>query len=226
MPRPGKRCQRFALCRGILVALLCGVLRSVWGQELEEARKLFLTGKYGECLEACAKPEVEASRNMEWPLLHAQALLTVGQYPQAEVVVSNALSLSANHIRLRLLGVDTANASGNLDLARRRLREINELAGARPWAYRDPTDLVALGQAALLLGADPKLVLERLFGAAQKADPNLRELYLAGGELALGKKDYAIAAAKFSEALKKFPDDPDLLHGLARAYQPDRKSVV
>lgn len=209
--------------RGILVALLCGILRCAWAQDLEEARKLFLTGKYGECLAACAKQEAEGSRNSEWSLLHTQTLLTVGQYPQAEAVVSNALSRATGSVRLRMLGVDTANASGDPDLARLRLREINELAGARPWAYRDPTDLVALGQAALLLGADPKLVLERLFGAAQKADPNLRELYLASGELALGKKDYAIAATKYSEALKKFPDDPDLLHGLARAYQPSAR---
>lgn len=210
----------------MLAALLCGIVRFACAQELEEARKHFLTGQYDECLRVCAKPEVDVSRNVEWPLLHAQALLVVGRYPQAEVVVSNALLRSTGSIQLRILGVDTANASGNPSLASLRLREINELAGSRPWAYRDPPDLLALGRAALLLGADPKVVLEKLFGPAQKADPNLRELYLASGELALDKNDYALAAKTFAEALKKFPDDADILCGQARAYAPSARGKM
>lgn len=227
MPRCGKCRPTFAARRGILAALLCGVLRFGVAQELEEAQRQFLTGKYEDCLRACAKPVVEASRNEEWPLLHAQALLAVGRYPQAEAVLSNALSQSSRSIRLRWLGVDTATASGNPGIADVRLREINELVGARPWAYRDPVDLVTLGRAALRLGADPKLVLERLFDAAQKADPKLREVYLAGGQLALDKHDFALAAKKFSEAQKKFPADADVLCGLARAYEPsDRGQMI
>jgi tetratricopeptide (TPR) repeat protein len=74
------------------------------------------------------------------------------------------------------------------------------------------------------LGADPKSILEKLYGVAQKADPNYRESYLASGELALSKHDFALAAKSFNEALKKFPDDSDLLNGLARAYQPNARS--
>jgi len=226
MPRLGKYRQWFASRRGILAALLCFFFRFAGAQELEEARKLFLTGKYDECLEACAKPEIEANRSEEWPLLRAQALLAVGRYPPAEGVISNALLRSASSIRLRLLGAETANAIGNAALARTRLMEINQLAGARTWAYRDPPNIVALGQALLRLGADPKTVLERLFNPAQKAAPDLRDPYLASGELALAKHDYAIAASKFSEALKKFPDDADVLNGLARAYQPNRRGQM
>jgi tetratricopeptide (TPR) repeat protein len=206
--------------------LLCGLVGGACAQELEEARKNFRTGKYDECLRTCAKPEIETSRSEEWPLLHAQTLLAVGRYPSAEGVVSNALLRSTSSIRLRLLGVETANAIGDTTLARTRLKEINQLAAARTWAYRDPPNIVALGQAALLLGADPKTVLERLFNPAQKADPDLRDPYLASGELALAKHDYAIAATKFSEALKKFPDDADLLNGLARAYQPNARGKM
>lgn len=206
--------------------MLCCVVCVTSAQELEAARKLFLTGKYDECLLACAKPEIAESRNQEWPLLQAQALLTVGQYPQAEAVVSNALLRTTGSIRLRFLGVDTAKANGNTGIASFRLRAINELAGARPWAYRDPSDMVALGRAALLLGADPKTVLERLFNPAQKADPELREAWLANGELALDKNDFALAAKTFSEALKKFPHDADMLNGLARAYQPNARAKM
>ncbi len=210
----------------MLAALLCFFLRFAGAQELEEARKNFLAGKYDECLRTCAKPDREAGRNEEWPLLHAQTLLAVGRYPPAEVVVSNALLRSTSSIRLRLLGVETANALGNAALARTRLKEINQMAGARTWAYRDPPNIVALGRTALLLGADPKTVLERLFNPAQKAEPDLRDSYLASGELALAKHDYAIAATKFSEALKKFPDDADVLNGLARAYQPNARGKM
>ena len=70
------------------------------------------------------------------------------------------------------------------------------------------------------------MVLERLFGPAQKADPKLRELYLARGELALDKNDFALAAKTFAEALKKFPDDADLLCGLARAYAPSARGKM
>lgn len=226
MPRPVKVRQKFASHRGLLAALLCGLVRFACAEELEEARQHFLTGQYEECLRVCAMPEVEGRRDYEWPFLHAQALLAVGRYVEAEVVVSNALSVSTGNIQLRMLGVDTAKASGNPGLAVLRLREINELAGARPWAYRDPSDLLVLGQAALLLGADPKVVLERLFGPAQKADPKLRELYLARGELALDKHDYALAAKTFAEALKKFPDDADILCGQARAYAPSARGKM
>ena len=70
--------------------MLCFLLRFAVAQELEEAQKSFLTGKYDECLRLCTKPEREASRNEEWPLLHAQTLLATGRYPPAEGVVSNA----------------------------------------------------------------------------------------------------------------------------------------
>ena len=90
----------------------------------------------------------------------------------------------------------------------------------------DPPNIVALGRAALLLGADPKTVLERLFNPAQKADPDLRAVWLAKGELALDKHDFALAAKTYSEALKKFPDDADILNGLARAYQPNARGKM
>src|SRR5260370_29397706 len=85
---------------------------------------------------------------------------------------------------------------------------------------RDPANLVALGKALLLLKADPKPVLENFFDQAKHLGANYRGAYLAGGELALDKHDYALAAKTFTEALKKFPGDPDAEFGLARAYAP------
>jgi Tfp pilus assembly protein PilF len=100
------------------------------------------------------------------------------------------------------------------------LREINELAGRMAWRYSDAVDRVALGRAALLLGADPRQVLELFFDRVKKDRPKLRDVYLASGDLALSKHDYRVAADSFREGLKHYPDDPDFHFGLARAFAP------
>lgn len=215
---------QLACFRGMFASLLVLFVGVAVAQEFEAAQKLFLTGKYDACLRACEAADPEGYRQEEWQLLLARTLLVVGRYPEAETVVSNALVRSVNSLRLRVLGFDTANASGSTWRARRRLQEINELVNSRPWAYRDAVDMVALGRAALLMGVDARVVLEKFYGTAQKSDPNLRDAYLASGELALSKHDYAIAAKTFTEALKKFPDDADVLHGLARAYEPSARA--
>ncbi|MCX6950662.1 MAG: peptidase MA family metallohydrolase, partial [Verrucomicrobia bacterium] len=79
--------------------------------------------------------------------------------------------------------------------------------------------LVVFGRAALLSGADPKAVLEKVYAVAQKADPKLRDVYLARGELALEKHDFVLAAKAFEDGLKQLPDDPDLHAGRAKAYE-------
>jgi tetratricopeptide (TPR) repeat protein len=189
--------------------------------DLSDAQTLFRTGNYDQCIRACEKAADYPTE--EWSILHGQALLTVGKYPQAETVISNAIERTSASVRLRWLGVETANFANQPALAARRFREINDLVAARSWAYREPADLIALGRVALRLGADPKTVLERLYNMAQQIDPNFRDTWLASGELALEKHDFALAAKTFTEALKKIPDDADILCGLARAYQPNAR---
>lgn len=215
--------QRSALPCGIVAALCLALAAHAAIPSLPDARALLLAGKYEECLRACEKGDTDDYRAEAWQLIRAEALLAVGLYPEAEAAVSHGLKRAPNSLRLRVLGYDTANASGNPGRARLHLQEINDLVVARAWAYRDPPDFVALGRAALLMGVDPKTVLERFFGTAQKADPSLRDVPLSSGRLALDKHDYALAAKTFTEALKKFPDDPEFLHGLARAYEPNAR---
>src|SRR4051812_39712767 len=97
---------------------------------------------------------------------------------------------------------------------------------ARAYMYRNPADMVIYGRMALALGADPKDVLEKLYAAAQKADPKLRDVYLARGELALEKHDFALAAKAYEEGLKQLPDDADLHYGRARAYAGGDRTVA
>jgi tetratricopeptide (TPR) repeat protein len=194
--------------------------------DLEECRKLFMSGKYTECVKLAEEAIQDRGRDEEWPILLTKSLLTLGRYPEAQVAVSNALQRYRWSIRLSLLGREVFTCNGRLDRARALLDEINEMGGARTSAYRDPPTLVALGKAALLLKADPKLVLENFFDQARKIDPDFREAYLASGELALEKHDYELAAKTFREALKKFPEDPDVHFGLARAYEPSARPLM
>ncbi|HYV26684.1 MAG TPA: tetratricopeptide repeat protein, partial [Candidatus Eisenbacteria bacterium] len=199
----------------------------LFGADLQKAQKDFLSGNYSNCIRVCEQAIRQNDFDEEWLLLLAQSLLTIGRYPDARSVVSNALPRYSTSVRLRLLGHEAFLHNGQTARARELIDEINELVGQRPWAYRDAPNLVAVGKAALLLGADPRRVLERLFDQAKKADPKNREAYLASGEVALDKHDYELAAKIFQEGLKKSPDDPDLHLGVAKAYTPsDRPQMI
>ena len=98
------------------------------------------------------------------------------------------------------------------------LATIARIASYRRIEYLGGPEAVALGQSLLLLGAEPRLVLEHFYTWAMKNDPNCREAYLAAGALALAKQDFELAANQYQEALKRFGNDPDAQHGLAQAF--------
>jgi tetratricopeptide (TPR) repeat protein len=79
-------------------------------------------------------------------------------------------------------------------------------------------ELVAAGRALLLLGGEPKLILDEFYQRALRKDPNDRDAYLAAGDLALAKQDYELAAQQYQAGLERFGADPDLHHGLAQAH--------
>ena len=195
--------------------------------DLLESKKAFLNGEYEEVIKETAAAIEDGERGEELRLLHAEALWTVGRYHDAVSAINEARRMYYYSVRARLLGYYLYRSAGDLEKAQEVLDEINLLGGSRRWGYRDPLDVIALGQAAILLGADPRLVLENFFGAAKKADPDVREVYLASGQLALDKHDFALASQSFQEGLKKWDDDPDLLFGMAAALEPsDRKAMI
>jgi tetratricopeptide (TPR) repeat protein len=136
------------------------------------------------------------------------------------------LSNLPQSIRLRWIGREAAFASGRPESAGRLADEIEQLMKMRYWAYRDPPNLVTFARVALLRGSDPKQVLDLLLATAQKADPTLRDVYEAKGDLALEKHDFALAAKAYQEGLKQFPDDPDFHFGLARAYENGDRTAM
>ncbi|MSU62406.1 MAG: tetratricopeptide repeat protein [Pedosphaera sp.] len=195
--------------------------------ELEDAQKLFLSGDYTGCASKAGQAIGKKLRSEEWPLLQIQALLATGKYPEALNVTTNALDAQPVSLRLRLLAREVFLQNGRVDRAKEMLEEINQLGSSRSWSYTDPKGLVALGSAALLMGADPKLVLENFFIRARTADPQYREAHLAIGNLALAKYDDALAAKTFQEAAKTLKDDPDIQYGLARGLASgDRTKMV
>jgi hypothetical protein len=208
----------------LMAMILCG--SAAQAVEIEEARDLFLSGRYKECLATAEAEFKERSYSEQWRLLLVETLWTLGRYSDARSVITNALAQDSPSIRLRLLGRDVFRSNGEPGLGDQMVTEILQLAMARPWAYRDAADSVALGRAALLSGRDPKQVLDRQYSQAKKADAGLRDVYLATGDLALEKHDYALAAKSFQEGLKKLPNDPDLNLGLARAYAPSEPALM
>ena len=219
---PRGRGQRLRFFTGSLVLLLClcRPVASAAVPDIVEGLKLLNTGKYGEAMTTVETALKEDASDEEWILLKVRLQMTTGKYADALGVVTNGFRrypLSTS-IRLRWLARDVFRFNGYPDKAEQAVVEINRLAGSRTWAYRDAVNVVTLGRAALELGADPKLVLDKLFKSAIKAEPKLKEGYQAIGELALSKGNFQLAADHFQAGLKQHPDDPDLLHGLARAF--------
>ena len=195
--------------------------------DVSTARELFERGAYAESIKMAEDGARRQDYNEEWRLLHIQGLLTTGRYAEAYEAVTNSLDRFKTSIRLRLLAREVLLFNGKDEEAQTQLEEITYLISTRNWYYRDPANLVAVGQTALLIGADPRKILDESFDRAKKADPNLREAYMASGQLALDKHDFKLAAKTFSEGVKRFPKDADLHYGLARAFEPsDRRQML
>jgi tetratricopeptide (TPR) repeat protein len=187
---------------------------------LEDIQRQFLAGKYSLCIEQGNKTMQQDAYSEEWPILLIRSMQITGRYEEADRAMTNAMTKHPASLRLHLIAGEVFRAIGRTNEARR----VHQLAGAllenRPRAYRSAADLTAAGQLALILGADPRLVLEKIFDPAKKIDPSCRDVYLAGGFLALDKHDFELASKTFQEGLKQHPNDPDFHYGLARACEP------
>lgn len=195
--------------------------------DVAEGQKQFMAGNYSAAIKLATAAVGETANNEEWQLVLGQSLLTVGRVADAEEAVAKALTSLPVSLRLRWLGREISLASGRPEQATKLVESIRQLYSDRPWAYTSAPDLVVLGRVVLLMGVDPKDVLDRVYSRAQKASPASRDVYLARGDLALEKHDFALAATAYGEGLKQLPDDPDLNFGLARAHEEgDRKVMI
>jgi tetratricopeptide (TPR) repeat protein len=222
-----KRMARADIFLCLLALLVAPTVRAA-EFDLDQCKAQFIAGEYDKVIETAGAAVKARERGEDWVLLYAHALWMTGKYPEAREAVRNGQRYNYYAIRTRLLGYKLCRSAGELEEASNLLDDINTLGTSRRWgANRTAADMVALGQAAVLLGADPKLVLDNFYNPIKKSNPDLRDVYLAIGDLALQKHDFALAGKSFQEGLKKFPKDPDLLYGLAEALAPDdRKEML
>jgi len=168
--------------------------------DIDEARQLFFTGRYDEAARVAEAEWREKDYSEQWPLLLVESLNALGRSSAAYEVLTNRLAWESRSIRLRWIGREVCQATGRPNQSIAMVKEIVDLVASRPWAYRDVADIVVFGRALLEIGTDPKLVLDRVYEVAKKSEPGAREPYLAIGELALDKHDFALAARAFQEA--------------------------
>jgi tetratricopeptide (TPR) repeat protein len=153
-------------------------------------------------------------------------LLASGHYAEADAAATNGFAKVRWDIRMQWLAREAFLHTGQPERASQMVDRIIRSVTADPADYRDALSLVAFARAALVKGADPKRVLDSILEPARKVDPKEREVYLASGELALEKHDYALAAQQFEAGLKELPEDPDLHFGIARAYGPSDHELM
>lgn len=186
----------------------------------------YRSGQYEQCLESSRRVIAEGVEGAQWRELAVRSLMALGRYEEAAKEMDAAILDLPASIPLMKLAHTAYLCSGHTARAREVLTWIYDVARARGVASRDARALVALGETLLLLGAEPKVVLDDFYNRAIRADPNCLEAYLATGALALAKQDYELAAAQYRKALQRRGDDPDGHCGLARAFCPsDRRAM-
>jgi len=193
---------------------------------IDDVQRLLRTGEYEKCLKQVESARGEGQTGVEWDLVHVHAQLALGlQKPAMETLGGNLLR---HHFSLRAkwLAHEVFIRNGNLEMARAQLDRIYRLGGSFHINFWDPSELVVLGRTLLELGAEPKVVLENFFDKALESDPNCLDAYLASGQLALRKQDYGLARTQFEKGLKRDPEEPDLLLGMAQAhFHGDRRRM-
>jgi tetratricopeptide (TPR) repeat protein len=204
---------RFAFC--LIIAAAPG---AVWAASYSEAEKLFHSGKYAECIEACSESIEKYPWLESWRHLMLDSQFALGKYEDALATLNAALESYPSSIRLRFAGHRIQLFNGHAEDAQRMFDEIDKLTEGQQWRYRSAADQITLGRYFLLRGADAKQVLEVFFDQVRKRQPTFAETYLATGALALAKHDYAVAAEAYQQAVKLTPEDPAVHLGLARSY--------
>lgn len=209
--------------------LLTTVPNWTFASEIEECEQLLQTGQYQQCITVAQTAIEKKSYGSEWPLLKARAELACGQYAEARQTIDAGLKRYSWSLPLRLTAFEIYHLNNEHVAADALLNSIHEFASRSAWRYTDASSLVVLGRASLLRQVDPGEVLETFFDRAMKEYPDHKDAYLACGNLALKKHDYALAQETFSAGLKQIPDDVELLFGLAQSLQrsnPERYETL
>ncbi|HEX2099926.1 MAG TPA: tetratricopeptide repeat protein, partial [Candidatus Synoicihabitans sp.] len=200
--------------------------------DLAAATKDLREGRYEEAVDAARllrlkSPEQEASWRIE-----AEALLALGRYRDAVATAGEGLAATNGSLRLRLLLREASLHAGLSDVPTFTVRDvmhaINLTAAVHGRDYaRSAEYQAAIGDASLLAGLEPRVVLANFYKPAQAPPNPSRDAFLGAGRLALDKRDHALAARTFRAGLEHWPEDPDLWWGLAASFATgDRTQLV
>ncbi len=195
--------------------------------DLKPIEQAYQKGNYAECRDL-ARAAIEANEPSErCRILLLQAQLELGEYPQAAESLTAARKVFPYSLELRWLGRDVARYTGHPEQAPLLEEEILTQLREAGWRYGDPASRLILGRLLLKQGLEPKRVQEGTYNTLKKQQPDYIPAWLAAGELALEKTDFALAAENFAQAAKLNPAHPDAHFGLARAFAPsDEKQAT
>ncbi len=211
----------------LVPVVLAAVAPLACALEIDKAREQYRTGQYAECFKTATQAIEDGAFSLEWRMLSIRSQMALGKYEEA---AKEAEAIRPNYrysIRTLWLAYEAFLSAGQTDAARGVLREIYQSAGGRRVGYVTHREMVDLGRAALLLGADPRQVLDQFYNRVLTSDPNCMEAYLAAGDLAISKRDYELAAEHYRAGLERFPGEADLHVGLAKAfYNGDRRVML
>ncbi len=186
----------------------------------------YYAGEYEDAIEYC---ERLIRYGIADPKIHEiliDASSSLGQYDKAAEVAALAAEEFEGYFPIQVRSVEALRAAGRIEDADEILETLDKLAKEADPKRLNAEELVALGKAALLFKADPKMVLAQFFQKARKLEPRLIEGHIAAAEIAIAKADYAIAARVLGEARTKIGPFPDILYLLAKAYAPsDREKA-
>lgn len=203
---------------GLLVGL-AAVFSPLHAADINEARSLFLHGKYEEAIAQADEALAGSLITESWYEIRAQSQFQLGRHADAFKTTQDGLQRLPTSIRLRFAGMQFGPYAGRSDDPRVVATEIATLVQNAQWNYTDVENLVTLGHFILDQGGEPKQAKEAFFDRARSNNPSHRSPILALGNLALDKRDFALAADIFRPAMTLLPNDPDLMFGLARALE-------
>ena len=147
--------------------LWCGFISlnvpSASAQSLEDAQQQFLHGNYDEVIKTATKQVADGSSS-DWRILLVRSLLTVGRYGEAYTNAEEGVNDYPVRLRSFLLAREAALYQNDLRGANRRLSQAQDILEQRR-GLNGGDNLVAAGEAMLLLGVEPQVVLQNCFRA-------------------------------------------------------------
>ena len=195
-------------------------------KNLEPIRQMLAAGEHDLAARICDAAVKRGQPSPEWRVILMLGQRALGDVDGALRTAEAALEKFPEHLPLLMLRHEIAAQFGRAEAAADSLKRVNEAARKKPVKDRTAAEMVALGQAALALGADARKVIEQYFEPAKRKDPKSEAAYLAAGALALAKEDFTRAADEFRKGLKEHGETASLRAGLARAFMPsDREKA-